>query len=136
MRPCHSILFTALRKKCPFSEFFWSECGKILTSTDIFQAALLTREKFRSLFQRPYIPNFEYVFTTYQSPSVHTRPKWAFNINSVVCPSFTKTIYETWPTLTAKMQERRYGHCSGVFTVYFGQISHIALVFPLLAFRR
>ena len=62
MRPCHSILFTALRKKCPYSEFFWSECRKILTSTDIFQAALLTQEKFRSLFQRPYIPNFEYAF--------------------------------------------------------------------------
>ena len=57
-RKC-SGLWTALRDKCPYSEFFWSECGKIRTTktpnTDTFHAVLLTEKAFSNAktFQYP-----------------------------------------------------------------------------------
>ena len=48
----------------------------------------------------------------------------------------TRAMLEICSKLTIKTPERRHRHCSGVFLVTFEQISHIALLFPLLALNK
>ena len=55
-----------------------------------------------------------------------------FNVND----GNIRTIYKICSKLTTKTPEQRQWRRSGVFIINFEQISHIALVFPLLTLRK
>ena len=48
----------------------------------------------------------------------------------------TRTMCEICPEVTIKTQERHYRGRSGLFVINFEEISHIALVFPVLTLNK